>query len=186
MSVKIIGGEFAGRKIETPDTLEVRPLGARVKRTLFDLLGETVAGARVADFFAGVGSFSFEALSRGAAEATLVEYSRILADYIYKNARRLSLSDVIRVYETDVLEYLKDVKPSRPYDLVFVDPPYRSGLVAEAIDLTARWPGVDADSVIITRVFKKEVVTPDTCFDTIAEKIVGDDKLTFYRISVNR
>ncbi len=182
MGFKILGGELSGRSVETPDTLEVRPIGARVKRTLFDLLGETVVEARVADLFAGAGSFSFEALSRGAAEATLVENNPGLVDYIYDNAARLGFADVIRVHESDVIRYLTDVEPNRPYGIVFVDPPYGSGLVSGSLELIAGWPGVGAGSIIITRVFKKEVVRPGDGLEVAMERTVGDDKLAFFRI----
>lgn len=185
MSFKILGGELAGRKIETPDTLEVRPPGARVKRTIFDVLGETVVGARVADLFAGAGSFSFEALSRGAAEATLVEKNRILVDYIYKNVKKLGIGDVVRVYEEDVLKYLTHVKPERPYDVIFVDPPYRSGLVPEVLGLLRGWSGAGAGSLAITRVFKKENISPGTGFVMSDERVVGDDKITYILKSVS-
>lgn len=181
MSVRIIGGDSAGRKIETPNTLDVRPLGARVKRVLFDLLGDSLDGAKVADLFAGVGSFSFECLSRGAAEATAVEKNPVLVDYIYKNAKRLDFIDVVRVYEGDVLEYLTDVQPEKPYDLIFVDPPYRSELTVPTIASAVGWSGINAGSVIVTRVFKKEVVEPPEGLNVIEERIIGDDKLTFLK-----
>jgi 16S rRNA (guanine966-N2)-methyltransferase len=181
MNVRIIGGDSAGRKIETPNILDVRPLGARVKRILFDLLGASLEGARVADLFAGVGSFSFESLSRGASEATAVEKNPILVDYIYKNAKRLGFLDVVRVYEGDVLEYLTDVQPEKPYDLIFVDPPYRSGLTVPAIASAVGWSGINVRSIIVTRVFKKEVVNPPEGLNVIEERITGDDKLTFLK-----
>ena len=185
MSFKILGGELAGRKIETPDTLEERPPGARVKRTIFDVLGETIVGARVADLFAGAGSFSFEALSRGAAEATLVEKNRILVDYIYKNVKKLGIGDVVRVYEEDVLKYLTHVKPERPYDVIFVDPPYRSGLVPEVLGLINGWSGAGAGSLAITRVFKKENIPPCAGLVMSDERVVGDDKITYILKSVS-
>jgi 16S rRNA (guanine966-N2)-methyltransferase len=185
MSFRILGGELAGRRIETPDTLEVRPPGARVKRTIFDVLGETVVGARVADFFAGVGSFSFEALSRGAAEATLVEKNRILADYVYKNAKNLGVGDIIRVYEGDVLEYLTRVQPRKLYGFIFIDPPYQSGLVPDVLGSLGGWPGAGAKSLAITRVFKKETISPGTGFVVSDERVVGDDKITFFLKSVS-
>jgi len=185
MSFKILGGELAGRRIETPDTLEVRPPGARVKRTIFDVLGETVVGARVADLFAGVGSFSFEALSRGAAEATLVEKSRILVDYIYENSKKLGVGDIIRVYEGDVLEYLTRVRPIKPYDFIFIDPPYQSGLVPEVLGLLKGWPGMGVGSAAITRVFKKENIPSSAGLVMSDERVVGDDKITFFLKSVS-
>lgn len=181
MSVKIIGGDLAGRKVETPSTMDVRPLGARVKRVLFDLLGDSVVGARVADLFAGVGSFLFESLSRGAIEAVGVEKNPTLVDYIYKNAKRLGFLDVVRVYEGDVLEYLIDVQPERPYSVVFVDPPYRSGLTVRTIESAVGWSGINARSIIISRVFKKEAVIPVKGLKLIEERVIGDDKLTFLK-----
>ena len=77
MNVRIISGEFGGRKIEAPDGDRTHPMSERVRNALFTRLGEVVSGATILDAFAGTGSVGIEALSRGARQATFVERDRI-------------------------------------------------------------------------------------------------------------
>ena len=181
MAIRILGGNLAGRKLEVPDTQLVRPMGQRLKKSLFDILESAIYDARILDLFAGAGSFSFEALSREAAAATAVEQSPILVEYLYKNAKRLEIDDLLRVYEEDVLAFLQIVTPSRPYDVIFVDPPYGRGLTFKALELLGDWPGVGPETSLVTRTFKKEKAYRNFNFEIAREKLVGDDLLVFYR-----
>lgn len=181
MAIRILGGNLAGRKLEVPDTQLVRPMGQRLKKSLFDILESYIYDARVLDLFAGAGSFSFEALSRGAAGTTAVEQLPVLVEYLYKNAKRLEVEDMLRVYEENVLTFLQIVTPSQPYDVIFVDPPYGQGLTFKALELLDGWPGFGPDTMLITRTFKKETAYRNFDFDVAREKAVGDDLLVFYR-----
>lgn len=90
------------------------------------MLGLKVDGARVLDLFAGSGSLGLEALSRGAEEAVFVDYAAAPARVIQENMETLGMSDRGRVIKAEVLDYLrKEANPGRPFDLIFIDPPYR-------------------------------------------------------------
>jgi 16S rRNA (guanine966-N2)-methyltransferase len=93
----------------------------RVREAVFSSLGERTMGARVLDLFAGSGSYALEALSRGAAEATIVEKARPAIDAFTANARKARLS--ARVVAGDVFDFLRRA-PANSYDLIFADPPY--------------------------------------------------------------
>jgi len=181
MAIRILGGSLGGRKLEVPDTQIVRPMGQRLKKSLFDILEGEIYDARVLDLFAGAGSFSFEALSREAAATTAVEQSAILVEYLYKNAARLEIEGLLRVYEEDVLTFLQIVTPSHPYDVIFVDPPYGQGLAFKTLELMGDWPGFGPDTTLVTRTFKKEKAYRNFDFEVSREKLVGDDLLVFYR-----
>src|ERR1700733_1392562 len=93
----ITAGEWRGRLINTPHGHKTRPTSSKVRQALFDILGARVVGARVIDLFAGAGTFSFEALSRGAAHATLVERDRRVAALIAGTAKTLECEEQMTV-----------------------------------------------------------------------------------------
>jgi 16S rRNA (guanine(966)-N(2))-methyltransferase RsmD len=100
-----------------------------VREALFSMLGERTRGARVLDLFAGSGSLGLEALSRGAEEAVFVDHAREPVRIIRENLDMLGMSGRGVVAKVEVLEYLRKRPPSgRPFDLIFIDPPYRIDL----------------------------------------------------------
>ncbi len=130
--VRIIGGQWRSRRIAFADAPELRPTPDRVRETLFNWLGQDLSGRRCLDLFAGAGALGFEALSRGAAEVVMVERSRSAAAALRDNAARLGAS-ALQIVVGDALHFLAGAPPSR-FDVVFVDPPYRSGLVAAVLE----------------------------------------------------
>jgi 16S rRNA (guanine966-N2)-methyltransferase len=119
--MRVVAGELGGRTILAPDTgtEEVRPTTDRVREALFSMLGD-LAGASVLDLFCGTGALALEALSRGAAEATLVDVDPALAA---RNVEALELRDRARVLASDALSFC--ARDEGRYDLVLCDPPYR-------------------------------------------------------------
>jgi 16S rRNA (guanine966-N2)-methyltransferase len=142
--VRIIGGAWRSRLVTFPAERGLRPTPDRVRETLFNWLGQDLSGKRCLDLFAGSGVLGFEALSRGAAEAVLVEHSRAVAGVLRENAARLGAHGV-RLVVGDAIHFLRDPGGGR-FDVVFVDPPYDSGLVAAAL---ARLPAVLAPGAAV-------------------------------------
>lgn len=138
--MRIIAGEWRGRTIEAPPGRATRPTADRVRETLFSMLASRIGNfeeLRVADLFAGSGALGFEALSRGAANATFVENDARAVAAIRRNADKLGASERIRVVASSALTLPR----SDPFDLIFADPPYAPGAgtnVAHSI-CTARW-----------------------------------------------
>lgn len=124
--VRIIGGEWRSRLIEFPDSEGLRPTPDRVRETLFNWLGQDLTGQRCLDLFAGSGALGFEALSRGAREVVMVERSRVIHQSLRRAAERLGAGARLRLAQSDALEFLRSA--SGRYDVVFVDPPYASGM----------------------------------------------------------
>jgi 16S rRNA (guanine966-N2)-methyltransferase len=151
-----------------------------VKKTLFAVLGESVRGASVLDLYAGAGVMGLEALSRDAARATFVESDARLAAAVEENVRVLGLSGAARVYTSDCLDYLTVTRPSTPYDVVFLDPPYGRGLVFRTVELLGSWPGFGIDSIGVAKTFKKEYFTGPSGLTLLSERLVGDDKLILF------
>lgn len=133
-AVRIIAGHWRSRRLEFPDHPALRPTPDRVRETVFNWLAPQLPGARCLDLFAGSGAFGFEALSRGAARAVLVERDAATVTALRANRARLA-ADAAEVVETDALGYLTG--PAEPFDIVFLDPPYASGLLAPCLDRLA-------------------------------------------------
>jgi 16S rRNA (guanine966-N2)-methyltransferase len=131
--LRIVGGSLRGRKWAFPDAPGLRPTPDRVRETLFNWLGPHIAGMRVLDLFAGSGALAFEALSRGAATATLVESDRTAAAELRATAARFGLPQA-RVEQADALTLLRTAAPG-DFDLIFLDPPFAAGLIAPALTL---------------------------------------------------
>ena len=123
--VRIIAGEFRSRQLLTLRNDEsTRPVLSRVKESMFSMLHEWFAGARVLDLFAGVGTIGLEAVSRGAAEVLMVEKSARTHRILKQNIERLGCGDRARAMHADALGRTCLLAAPRPADLVFVDPPY--------------------------------------------------------------
>jgi 16S rRNA (guanine966-N2)-methyltransferase len=119
----VIAGTYGGRELTTPRGRATRPTSDRVREALFSILDD-VEDARVLDLFAGSGALAIEALSRGAADATLVDSSPAAVSAIRRNLERLGIQ--ADVHRERVLRFLERARAGAPqYDLVFLDPPYR-------------------------------------------------------------
>jgi len=141
--IRLIGGQWRGRKLPVPDSPGLRPTTDRVRETLFNWLAPKVQNARCLDCFAGSGALGLEALSRYAATATLLEQDRAVAAQLDKNLRLLR-ADNAQVVVADSLRWL--AQPGEPYDVVFLDPPFRKGLIDRTVQLLEmhNWLSPDA------------------------------------------
>ena len=135
---RIIGGSAGGRRLQTPKGELTRPTSDRVREALFSAVEAALGsleGLRFLDLYAGSGAVGLEALSRGAAAATLVEHDKRTAGLIRANARTVGLG-AAEVLTGSVARHLAE-RPVAPYDVVFLDPPYHLTGKAVAADLTA-------------------------------------------------
>lgn len=129
-TLRIIGGEWRGRRFRFPAKGGVRPTPDRVRETLFNWLSATVPGSRCLDLFAGSGALGLEALSRGAREATFVEQNRANAERLRETLALLAPGRA-SVVQAEALAWLKG--PATAYDIAFLDPPFAAGLVEGAL-----------------------------------------------------
>lgn len=124
--MRIIAGALGGRTLKTVEGPGYRPATAKVREAIFSMLaarGVVWSGLRVLDLYAGSGSLSFEALSRGAGEVCLVEREPKVVRCLEQNVDTLDVAEGCRVAESDVLRFLRG-RAYQPYDVIFVDPPY--------------------------------------------------------------
>jgi 16S rRNA (guanine966-N2)-methyltransferase len=125
--LRIIGGQWRGRKVSFPDVDGLRPSPDRVRETLFNWLQPVIDGARCLDLFSGSGALGLEALSRGAAQAVLVDRDARAVASLREQIALLQASGA-QLVQAEALGFLAGT-PQR-FDVVFLDPPYRSGLLA--------------------------------------------------------
>jgi len=119
--VRIIGGEWRGRKLHFPQSPAIRPTPDRVRVTLFDWLQMHLAGKRCLDLFTGSGALGFEALSRGAREVVFVDTDSDAIHHVVRMLQTLGC-DRGRVVQMDAAMFL--AQPPEPFDIVFLDPPF--------------------------------------------------------------
>ncbi len=143
-AVRIIGGEWRGRRLPVP-AHGVRPSADRVRETLFNWLQPRLRDARCLDLFAGTGVLGFEALSRGAREALLIDNDPAVITQLQETRTRLA-AEGAEILRYDAVAWLA-AAPVSPYDIVFVDPPFEAGVAGKVLALLARgW--VAGDGVV--------------------------------------
>jgi 16S rRNA (guanine966-N2)-methyltransferase len=127
--MRIIAGTYRSRILKSLKGLALRPTSDRLRETLFNVLGPTVAGSRFLDLFSGTGAVGIEALSRGATEAVFIEDHAPAATLIRRNLESLGIRSGAQVFPVDALRGLEKLAAKRrpsdpPFDFVFLDPPY--------------------------------------------------------------
>jgi 16S rRNA (guanine966-N2)-methyltransferase len=120
--IRIIAGEYRGRRIAVPDAPGLRPTPDRVRETLFNWLGQSLAGLSCLDLFAGSGALGLEAASRGAARVVMVEHDRKVFEALRRTRDAIGATQVELVLD-DAFAYLRRTKER--FDVVFLDPPFR-------------------------------------------------------------
>ena len=131
--LRIVAGKWRSRLLPVSEQAGLRPTSARVRETLFNWLSSDIVGSHCLDLFAGTGALAFEALSRGAATAALIERSQKIVDVLRSSAELLDAQNA-RVECADALSFLSRLADRR-YDIVFLDPPFADDLVEECCQL---------------------------------------------------
>lgn len=131
--VRIIGGRFRARRLSFPNLPELRPSTDRLRVTLFNWLQPHLYGAHCLDTFAGSGVLGLEALSRGAAKVTFLDQAPLVIKALQSNAEKLGCQASARILHQDSLQFLKTT--DQHFDLIFLDPPFHSPLLREALQI---------------------------------------------------
>jgi 16S rRNA (guanine(966)-N(2))-methyltransferase RsmD len=178
--MRIVAGSRRGQRLKSPTGAAIRPTPDRVREALFSILGERVLNARFLDLYAGTGAVGLEALSRGAAFAHFVEESRKARELITRNIELLKFEANVRVTGGKLPAALGRIGKTGPgYDIVFADPPYRTGDAALLLG-HAELPGLcnpDAWLVIET---DREGVTPTPGWSSLSVRGYGDTQLCLF------
>ena len=135
--MRIITGTARGKKLETLEGENTRPTGERVKEAVFSMIQFDIEGRRVLDLFGGSGQLALEALSRGAASAVITDNSPEAVEIIKRNAKGTRLFDRCRVSVMDAEQFLRRAAGRESFDIIFLDPPYKSDYMTRALSLIA-------------------------------------------------
>lgn len=182
--MRVIAGSAKGTRLYGARGQRIRPIIDRVKESLFDLLGDSVEGARVLDLFAGVGSLGIEALSRGASEAHFIEQHRATAGSIRANLERAHLADRARVYAVKLPAGLARARGC--YGLIFMDPPFRidTRLLDELFRRVAERGLLEPGGILVYRNSPQYVYEPRVEGLSLVERRgYGDSIISLYRPS---
>jgi 16S rRNA (guanine966-N2)-methyltransferase len=186
--VRIISGSAKGRKLLAAKNMRVRPTADRVKEALFNILAGLVGefgGIRVLDIFAGTGNLGLEALSRGAEWAVFVDNHHDSAAIIRKNLELLGFAGKAEiVVQEAVIALTRLEKRQEPFQLVFVDPPYRLGFTAKVLQQLATSGLIAAESIVVAEFSSAEDIP--TTFGKLEEfdrRVYGDTALAFLSLA---
>jgi 16S rRNA (guanine966-N2)-methyltransferase len=181
--VRVVAGKWGGRTIRAPRGLSVRPTTDRVREAVFAILGDDVEGSVVLDLFAGTGAMAIESLSRGAAEAVLVESSPPALAALKANLAALAVEGAVCL----PLDYREAVRrlaaKGRAFTLVFLDPPYGMGMVGRSAGLLSR-SGILAPGALVVaeRASRDPVETLPADWRERADRRYGDTRISVYII----
>lgn len=185
--MRVTGGLLKGRQIATVKGRVVRYTPAKVRKAIFDVIGD-VAGANVLELFAGSGAFSIEAISRGAVSATCVEIDSRVCRLLKKNAMAAGIAKDCLVINMDVryaLPFLN--KKGISYNIIFLDPPYGRGLVEEVMRLLIKNKALyGIDTVFIVEHSKWEMEKDIfTGLQMVTRKVYGDTMVSIFKTAAH-
>lgn len=147
--MRVIAGSAKSLKLKTLDTMDTRPTQDRTKETLFNVLSPYLADCRFIDLFSGSGGIGIEALSRGARSCIFVEQNPAAISCILENLKFTKLTDRAEVLKGDVLTILRQIPDDKPYDVIFMDPPYNKELEKQVLTYISKTKMVDEYTIIV-------------------------------------
>ncbi|ESQ88539.1 16S rRNA (guanine(966)-N(2))-methyltransferase RsmD [Asticcacaulis benevestitus] len=189
--MRIVGGQFKGRTIVTPDGQNTRPTSDRAREAIFNILAHAdwapnLEGARVLDVFAGSGALGFEAMSRGGRFCLFVETDDAARGAIRDNVETFGLFGTTRVHRRDATQLgLRPGSQAEAFNLVFLDPPYRKGLGEKALAalIDGNWLTEDA-LIVFERASDEDVFVTDV-WQKINEKTYGAAQVLFLKKKIH-
>ncbi|MBH0056244.1 16S rRNA (guanine(966)-N(2))-methyltransferase RsmD [Pseudoalteromonas sp. SWXJZ94C] len=183
--IRVISGQFRGRKLPVKDVQGLRPTTDRIKETVFNWLMQDTRDTNVLDCFAGSGGLGFEALSRFAKSALFVELDHCAAKQLEQNISTLKLQNA-QVKHINTLSFLEQKNLNEPFNLVFVDPPFRKDLAQISCDLLENNQWLNAQALIYVEVESElNTFTPPSNWLLIKEKKAGQVFCRLYKRQTN-
>ncbi len=180
--MRIIGGTARGRRIKPPKGSAIRPTADRVREAMFNILPRDLTGQRVLDLFAGSGSLSLEALSRGAASVLLVDESEEAARLIRQNLKTLEFTDRAWIWMMPISKALRQLEnEGKAYDAILLDPPYEDYWVEKALAMISKARILQKEGVAVAEHSVREGVG-ERCDALVRydQRRYGDTVLSFF------
>ena len=181
--MRVITGTARGRRLKEPVGLETRPTADRVKEGIFSSIQFEIEGRRVLDLFGGTGQMGIEALSRGAAHCTFVDLRKEAVGIIRDNLTLTGLADRAAVVQADYQAFLSRCRET--FDVIFLDPPYNSGMLEKALETITAIDIVSENGIIVCESPAESVLPEGTApYEKGREYRYGKIKITLYRRTV--
>jgi 16S rRNA (guanine966-N2)-methyltransferase len=181
--MRVIAGKYKGRRLKGPEGLELRPTGDRLKESLFNIVGPTIAGTAMLDVFGGTGAIGIEALSRGASEVVFIENSDAGHRLILKNLKLCGIETGYRILQQDVFAALRLLaRQGFTARVAFFDPPYDWAPYRDLLEIAFKRGLLPPNSIAVIEHHRKASL-PESGDGFERTRIVrqGDHCLSFYR-----
>jgi len=185
--MRIVAGRFKGRTLAAPGDAALRPTSDKVRQALFNIIEHaafasnfTLEGARVVDLFAGTGALGLEALSRGAKFCLFIEEAAQSRALIRENVEALGLTGASKIWRRDATA-LGPLDTLAPFDLAFLDPPYRKGLIAPALRGLAAGGWLNANALVVAEAGEDEAMPVVDGFEMLDDRVYGETRIAFVR-----
>lgn len=195
--MRIITGTARGTKLMTLEGVSTRPTAERVKEAVFSMLQFELEGRAVLDLFAGSGQMALEALSRGAARATLIDASREANAVIMENAKKTHLFDRCRISCADWATFVRGAAGREKYNIVFLDPPYADGILPDVLGKLAEADLLAPDAAVVCEteeaptgknakrgMSREEIAEKEEA--TVKRDVLGDDPALMEKYTIDR
>jgi len=189
--MRIIAGSLRGRRIfSVPKDMNVKPISARIRQSVFDILRPFVPGSTMLDLYAGVGTVGLEALSRGSARVVFVEQAGLCVKSIEKNLVNLGVADKARVLKADVLgglKWLEHHADYKGYDVIFLSPPYRDGenlplsYTSKTLELIAAGGIMGPGCIVVAQHHRNEKIEVPPGLSAFRREKYGDTLVDFLK-----
>ncbi|MDD4377908.1 MAG: 16S rRNA (guanine(966)-N(2))-methyltransferase RsmD [Eubacteriales bacterium] len=177
--MRIIAGDFKGRKLESPINNNIRPTSDKVKEAIFNIIAGNVPEAICVDLFAGTGNLGLEAISRGAEKCYFCDSSNESIGLIRENIEICKASDVSRILVGDYSRTLSRITDK--IDIFFLDPPYKAGLYEDCFSQIRELDLLAEEGIIIAEHGAKDIMPDEICgFEKIKEKKYGTIVISIY------
>lgn len=177
--MRVITGTARGRRLKELPGLATRPTTDKVKESLFNIVQFDIEGRKVLDLFGGTGQLGIEALSRGAEHVTFVDLSKAAAGVIRENVKVCGFSERAQVLQGDALAFLSGCREK--FGLVFLDPPYESGLLEKTLETIAAIDIMAGNGIIVCEsAVERELPVLDAPYEKGREYRYGKIKITLY------
>ncbi|MGI1679558.1 MAG: 16S rRNA (guanine(966)-N(2))-methyltransferase RsmD [Cellvibrionaceae bacterium] len=175
--LRIIGGKWRGRKLDFPSIDGLRPTGDRIRETLFNWLAPYVVEARCLDLFSGSGALGFEAVSRGAASAHLIDANEQAVNQLKENCAKID-ADNIDITCDDAIIWLQNRNGHGPFDIIFLDPPFEKRLFDDVIAQLSLSSALSSEALIYVETPREYEFSTPSHWHQLKQKHAG--QVSFY------
>ncbi len=179
--LRIIGGQWRGRKLNIADVSGLRPTGDRIRETLFNWLMPDISDSNCLDLFSGSGALGFESLSRGARSTILIEKNKHAAKQLELHSQTLNAEGAAIVNQDALLWLASSTLPKHSIHIAFIDPPFKEGLWHKTINALDNSELLAAAALIYIESPKQETLNINASWTLLREKISGDVSYRLYR-----